>query len=351
MLTYHRSTVRAGVLARPVVGVSRRRRVLQENVLAYVFVLPAIVVILIFQFLPGFAAVYMSLFRWDIVQGTFRGLDNYATVLAGSRAEEFWQSLSVTFTYTLITVPVEIVVSLVLAYLLFQKMRGRGIYRTLYYLPYITSAIAASVIFNWLMNPNYGLFNTVLGLVGIGPQTWLDEPRGIFELIATRFGIALPDWSPFAAGSQFHQSILAGPSLALVGVSIYTIWHFIGFQVVIFLAGLGNISNEYYEAARLDGASERQLFTKITLPLLSPTTFFVATIATIGSLKAFNQIYAMTNGGPLETTKTLGYEIFHVFFQQGRIDLGAAMAVLLTVIILLFTAFQFRVAERRVHYG
>jgi len=351
VLTYHRSTVRAGVLARPAVGISRRRRVLQENILAYVFVLPAIVVILIFQFLPGFAAVYMSLFRWDIVQGTFRGLDNYATVLTGSRAEEFWQSLSVTFTYTLITVPVEIVVSLVLAYLLFQKMRGRGVYRTLYYLPYITSAIAASVIFNWLMNPNYGFFNTVLGFVGIGPQTWLDEPRGIFELIATRFGIALPDWSPFAVGSQFHQSILAGPSLALVGVSIYTIWHFIGFQVVIFLAGLGNISNEYYEAARLDGASERQLFTKITLPLLSPTTFFVATIATIGSLKAFNQIYAMTNGGPLETTKTLGYEIFHVFFQQGRIDLGAAMAVLLTVIILLFTAFQFRVAERRVHYG
>jgi len=272
-------------------------------------------------------------------------------VLVGARAEEFWQSLSVTLTYTVITVPVEIVLSLVLAYLLFQKMRGRGIYRTLYYLPYITSVIAASVIFNWLMNPSYGLFNTVLGFVGIGPQQWLDEPRGVIELIAGSFGWTLPDWSPFAAGSQFRQSILAGPSLALVGVSIYTIWHYIGFQVVIFLAGLGNISNEYYEAARLDGASERQIFTKITLPLLSPTTFFVATIATIGSLKAFNQIYAMTNGGPLETTKTLGYEIFHVFFQQGRIDLGAAMAVLLTVIILGFTVFQFRVAERRVHYG
>ena len=338
-------------MTRPAVGATRRRRIVQENILAYAFVLPAIVVILIFQFLPGFAAVYMSLFRWDIVQGPFRGLDNYVTVLTGSRAEEFWQSLSVTFTYTLITVPVEIAVSLILAYLLFQKMRGRGVYRTLYYMPYITSAIAASVIFNWLMNPNYGFFNTVLELVGIGPQRWLDEPRGIFELIGSRFGVALPDWSPFAADSQFHQSIIAGPSLALVGVAIYTIWHFIGFQVVIFLAGLGNISNEYYEAARLDGASERQLFTKITLPLLSPTTFFVATIATIGSLKAFNQIYAMTNGGPLETTKTLGYEIFHVFFQQGRIDLGAAMAVILTVIILLFTLFQFRVAERRVHYG
>ena len=338
-------------MTRPATGAARRRRILGENVLAYAFVLPAMGVILIFQFLPGFAAVYMSLFRWDIVQGAFRGLDNYQTVLVGARAEEFWQSLSVTLTYTVITVPVEIVLSLVLAYLLFQKMRGRGIYRTLYYLPYITSVIAASVIFNWLMNPSYGLFNTLLGFVGIGPQQWLDEPRGIIELIAGSFGWTLPDWSPFAAGSQFHQSILAGPSLALVGVSIYTIWHYIGFQVVIFLAGLGNISNEYYEAARLDGASERQIFTKITLPLLSPTTFFVATIATIGSLKAFNQIYAMTNGGPLETTKTLGYEIFHVFFQQGRIDLGAAMAVLLTVIILGFTVFQFRVAERRVHYG
>jgi multiple sugar transport system permease protein len=338
-------------MARPAIGATRRRRILTENLLAYALVLPAIVIVLIFQFLPGFAAVYMSLFRWDIVQGAFRGLDNYQTVLVGGRAEEFWQSLSVTLTYTLITVPIEIVVSLVLAYLLFQKMRGRGIYRTLYYLPYITSVIAAAVIFNWLMNPSYGLFNTLLGFVGIGPQTWLDEPRGVIELIAGSFGVTLPDWSPFPVGSQFRQSILAGPSLALVGVSIYTIWHYIGFQVVIFLAGLGNISNEYYEAARLDGASERQIFTKITLPLLSPTTFFVATIATIGSLKAFNQIYAMTNGGPLETTKTLGYEIFHVFFQQGRIDLGAAMAVLLTLMILAFTVFQFRVAERRVHYG
>lgn len=316
-------------------GATRRRRILAENLLAYSFLLPAFAILLVFHFLGGFAALYMSLFRWDIVQGPFRGLDNYVTVLAGSRAEEFWHSLSVTVTYALITVPLEVLISLVLATLLFQKMRGRGIYRTLYYLPYITSVIAAAVIFNWLMNPNYGLFNSILELVGIGPQRWLDEPRGLFELLS---GGRLAGWAQ-------------GPSLALVGVSIFTIWHYVGFQVVIFLAGLGNISAEYYEAARLDGASERQVFTKITLPLLSPTTFFVATIATIGALKAFNQIYAMTNGGPLETTRTLGYEIFHVFFQQGRIDLGAAMAVLLTVLILAFTVFQFRVAERRVHYG
>jgi multiple sugar transport system permease protein len=319
----------------PAAGVSRRRRILAENLLAYAFLFPAMGILLVFHFAGGFAAVGMSLFKWDIVPGAFRGLDNYQTVLLGARAEEFWHSLSVTLTYTLITVPIEIVVSLLLAYLLFQKMRGRAVYRTLYYLPYITSVIAAGVIFNWLMNPNYGFFNQILDLVGIGPQRWLDEPRGLFELVS---GGRLAGWAQ-------------GPSLALVGVSLFTIWHFIGFQVVIFLAGLGNISTEYYEAARLDGASERQIFWRITLPLLSPTTFFVATIATIGALKAFNQIYVMTNGGPLETTRTLGYEIFHVFFQQGRIDLGAAMAVLLTIIILLFTLFQFRIAERRVHYG
>ena len=322
-------------MTRPASGSLRRRRILAENLLAYAFLLPAVVILLVFHFAGGFVAIYMSLFRWDIVQGAFRGLDNYQTVLLGSRAEEFWHSLSVTLTYALVTVPLEIVISLVLAYLLFQKMRGRGIYRTLYYLPYITSLIAAAVIFNWLMNPSYGFFNTILEAVGIGPQRWLDEPRGLFELLS---GGRLSGWAE-------------GPSLALVGVSIFTMWHFIGFQVVIFLAGLGNISTEYYEAARLDGANERQIFTKITLPLLSPTTFFVATIATIGALKAFSQIYIMTNGGPLDTTKTLGYEIFHVFFQQGRIDLGATMAVLLTVIILLFTLFQFRIAERRVHYG
>jgi len=305
---------------------------------AYLFLLPAVAVLLVFHFLPAFAAVYMSLFKWDIIQGAFKGLDNYATVLTGARSEEFWHSLTVTLTYTAITVPFEVVISLILASLLFQKMRGRGLYRTLYYLPYVTATVAAAVIFNWLMNPAYGFFNALLENIGIGPQRWLDEPRGLFELVAGAAGIVLPSWA-------------AGPSLALVGVAIFTIWKFIGFQVVIFLAGLGNISTEFYEAARLDGASERQIFTKITLPLLSPTTFFVATVATIGALKAFNQVYIMTNGGPIDTTRVLGYEIFKVFFQQGRIDLGATMAVLLTIIILLFTLFQFRIAERRVHYS
>ena len=155
-------------MTRPAASATRRRRNAAENALAYAFILPAMLILLVFHFAGGFAAVGMSLFKWDIVPGAFRGLDNYQTVLVGARAEEFWHSLSVTVTYTLITVPLEIGISLILAYLLFQKMRGRGIYRTLYYLPYVTATVAAAVIFNWLMNPTYGFFNALIENIGIG---------------------------------------------------------------------------------------------------------------------------------------------------------------------------------------
>jgi multiple sugar transport system permease protein len=321
-------------------GAPRRRRFPIETAQAWLFLLPAILIIGIFKVLPAFGALYLSLFRWDIVQGPFRGLENYADWLWANptRAEAFWRSLSTTFTYVLITVPIEIGLAIVLAYILFQKMRARGVYRTLYYLPYITSVVAAAVVFNWLFHPQYGLVNQLIGYIGIGPQQWLDEPDGVFSLIASGVGVTLPEWA-------------AGPSLALVVVAIFTIWHFVGYQVVIFLAGLSNISPEYYEAARLDGASERQLFTKITFPLLSPTTFFVFTVASIGALRSFESIYILTNGGPLDTTRVVTMLVFRTFFQQGQIGLGAALAFILTVIILIFTLIQFRILGRRVQYG
>ena len=218
--------------------------------------------------------------------------------------------------------------------------RGRGIYRTIYYLPYVTSFVAAAAIFFWVFHPTYGLVNDLVGVFGIGPQRWLDEPRGIFELAGSAIGATLPAW-------------LAGPSLALVVLSLVTIWHFLGYQIVIFLAGLSNISNEYYEAARLDGASERQLFTKITLPLLSPTTFFVFTVASIGVLRSFDSVYVLTGGtgGPLDTTRTVTLLVFKTAFQQAQFGLGAALAFILTMIILLFTLIQFRILGRRVFYG
>jgi multiple sugar transport system permease protein len=321
---------------------SPRRRLPMEAIQAWLFLLPAVVILGVFQIFPAIAAFYMSLFKWDVVQGSFRGLGNYTDWLYDNsiRSPDFWRSLSTTFTFVIFTVPAEIALSLVLAYLLFQKMRGRGIYRTIYYLPYVTSFVAAAAIFFWVFHPTYGLVNDLVGIFGIGPQRWLDEPRGIFEMAGSAIGATLPAW-------------LAGPSLALVVLSLVTIWHFLGYQIVIFLAGLSNISNEYYEAARLDGASERQLFTKITLPLLSPTTFFVFTVASIGVLRSFDSVYVLTSGtgGPLDTTRTVTLLVFKTAFQQAQFGLGAALAFILTLVILLFTLIQFRVLGRRVNYG
>ncbi len=317
----------------------RQRRVFLEHLQAYAFVLPALAVLAMFHVLPAFAALAMSTMRWGVVPERFVGIDNYVQILdpAGLRFGEFMNSIAVTAWYVLLTVPVEMAVGLLVAYVLFQKVYARFAYRTVYFLPYITSTVAASVVFLWIFNQNYGLLNWFIELIGIGPQKWLQEPTGVFELAGAAIGLELTGW-------------LGGPSLALVGVAIFTVWHFVGLHVVIFMAGLANISREYYEAARIDGANERQIFFGITLPLLAPTTFFVLIIATIGAMRAFNPIYVLTQGGPLDTTKTLGMEIFQTFFQRANIGVGAAMAFILVGLILALTFVQFRVVGRRVHY-
>lgn len=331
-----------GAIATGQRAASRRRRFVIENLQAYLFLLPAFAVLLVFKIYPAVIALFISVYRCNVfcpfTASDFRGLQNYADILFGSRAETFWRSVSTTFTYAAITIPFEIAFGLVIAYILFQKIRGRAIYRTIYYLPYVTATVAAAAIFEWVFHPQYGLVNEVLGLVGMGPFSFLQEPDGIFQMMGSRFDLPVPDWA-------------AGPSLALTTVAIFSIWHFLGFQIVIFLGGLGNIPEQYYEAAKLDGATQRQLFTKITLPLLSPQIFFVFTIASIGVLRAFNEIYVLTNGGPLDTTRTVTMNVFRTFFQQGQIGTGSAMGVLLTLIILAFTLIQFQVLERRVQYG
>jgi multiple sugar transport system permease protein len=311
----------------------------RAGAMPFLFLFPAMALLAVFKVFPALFAIYISFFRWDVIQGAFRGLDNYADILwaNSSRAEAFWRAMSTTFTYAVITIPIEIAFALVIAYVLFQKLRGRSFYRTAYYLPYVTSTVAAATVFVWIFHPQFGLLNAALGLIGIEGLTWLQEPDGVFAMLGRAAGVQVPD-------------LLAGPSLALVSIAMFSIWHFLGFQIVIFLGGLGNIPEQYYEAAKLDGASQRQLFTKITLPLLTPQIFFVFTIATIGVLRAFNEIYVLTNGGPLDTTRTVSLLVFRTFFQQGQIGLGSALGVILTIVILAFTVIQFRILERRVVY-
>ncbi|MBE2266586.1 MAG: sugar ABC transporter permease, partial [Anaerolinea sp.] len=188
------------------------------------------------------------------------------------------RSFGITVMFALGTVPFQLAIGLVLAYLLFQKIKARSFFRVVYFLPYIMPFVATSIVFNQIFSQRPGsLANHALGFFGIPDQRWLLEARGIVEVI---FGANVPD-------------ILAGPSLALIVIMIYTVWTYIGYDTAVFLAGLGNISGELYEAARIDGASGWSIFRYITLPLLSPTTFFLSLIAVIGTFQAFTQIWIM----------------------------------------------------------
>lgn len=320
---------------------AHRKRYLRETLIAYLFLLPAGLIIFTFHLLPVFYAFYISLHKWILVKGSFLGLGNFIKVF---KDPDFYQSLQVTVYYVLGTVPLTIIFSLFIAYLLFQKIRGLSVFRTLYFLPYIVSAVAAGAVWTWIFNPRFGPLNMVLGAIGISSQKWLLEPRGIFELIGRSFGVALPSWA-------------AGPSEALVAIMVFAIWQVMGFDIVVFLAGLGSIPNELYEAARIDGANGWQLFRRITVPMLSPTTFFVMIISIIGSFQAFNHIYVMTTasagtlGGPLGTTSTLTIYMFRQFWDNQNMGYGAALAFVLFAIILMLTVLQNQILEKRVHYN
>ena len=331
----------AGLVKRQGAAITaHQKRYLRQSLIAYLFLLPA-GIIFGFHILPVFYAFYISLHKWILVKGPFIGLGNFTRAF---KDPNFYQSLQVTLFYVIGTVPLTIIASLFIAYLLFQKIRGLSVFRTFFFLPYIVSAVAAGAVFAWLFNPRFGPVNTILEFFGLPGQKWMLEPRGIFELMGQGLGVTLPAWA-------------AGPSLALITIMIFAIWQIMGFDIVVFLAGLGAIPNELYEAARIDGASGWQLFRHITIPMLSPTTFFILMISIIGSFQAFNHIYVMTTasagtvGGPLGTTTTLTIYMFRVFWDNQNMGYGSALAFVLFGIILVLTVIQNRVLERRVHYG
>lgn len=322
----------------PDVGRARRkprldRRKLRQTPLALLFLAPALAVIGLFHFFPIFYAFYLSLRNYTITDHGLVWFKNYGDAL---HSKIFWGSLANTVFYVLGTVPVTMAIACGLAYLLFQKVRFLGIFRTLYFLPYVTSSVAAASIWLWIFNPREGVANTLLGYIGIGHQRWTQEPRGVFQLL-------------FSAAHLHIPGLLQGPSLALVAVMVLTIWQQVGFQVVIFLVGLGSIPGETYEAARMDGASERQLFLRITLPLLGPTFAFLSIISTIYAFQAFNEIYIMSGnsnvggaGGPLGKTQTVMVNVFNQFQVRHQLGYGSAIAFILFVIIMTLTLLQSR---------
>lgn len=309
------------------------RRAVNEALLALLFLAPALVLFLAFTFFPiGFGFV-ISLHNWRVGPREFVGLGNYARALAGG--SEFWSSLVATLTYSALAVPIQLTLALALAYLLFQKVRGKALFRVVMFLPWVTSTVATAAVWARLYSPDIGLINGALKALGLQPMRWLLEDKGIFTLMARDWGLPIPAW-------------LTGPSLAMISVVIYTTWVFVGYNMTLFLAGLGNIPPEMYEAAKIDGANGWQLFRYITWPLLSPTTFFVVLITVIGTLKAFNHIWVMTQGE--NGTQTASILIYRQFYEFQRAGYASALAFLLSGVILLATLIQNRIAAQRVHY-
>jgi multiple sugar transport system permease protein len=237
--------------------------------------------------------------------------------------------------YSLGTVPLQIIIGMVLAYMLFQKVRGRTLFRIVYFLPYIMPWIATSIVFRLLFsNRAMSPANQFIGNFGIVPQKWLLEPTGVFELMIP----GLPD-------------LLAGPGLALVVIMIYGIWTYMGYDAVVFLAGLGGISPELYEAARIDGANKWHEFRYITFPLLSPTTFYLVMIAVIGTFQAFTQIYIMRTPAASRAVDVVSLYVYDTVSTNNQLGYGSALAIVLFAVILILTLVQSRLLGRRVFYG
>lgn len=278
------------------------------------YLAPAAIILIIFVFYPLVRSIYLSLFETDFMAQPifFTGLDQYKELLSAPR---FYESLKVTFLFTIYTVPLALIVAIPVALLGNLRVRGITVYRTIFISSIAVSTAIASVIWTWMFAPTTGVTNDILRLLGIAPIRWLQDP-----------------------------------GLALIAVSIATVWKGLGLNVLFLLAGLQSVPEELLEAARIDGANNWRVFRRITLPLLSPTIFFLLVVGTIDAFRSFAQIHIMTQGGPLRSTSILVYSIYRAAFINFRFSYASTQAVTLFLIVLALTLIQLRVGEKRVHY-
>jgi multiple sugar transport system permease protein len=304
----------------------------------YLYLLPAFIIILVFRLIPIILSFIVSFFEWTVTgAGEFIGFENYAIMM---KDKEFWQSLLNTFYLVIFVVPISLILSLLFATLLNSIEKLKSFFRSVYFVPTVTSMVAISIVWKIIFNQQTGLANYFLAKIGLDPLGWLAESRGIFQLMFAGLGIEIPSWA-------------GGPSLALFSIIIVTIWKGIGYNTIIYLAGLQNIPNVYYEAADIDGAGKIKQFFKITWPLISPTTYYVLMMTTIVTFQVFSQIYLMTGppvGGPLGTTKVIVYFLFDKGFgESNNLSYASAIALVLFAIILGLTLLQKKL-EKKVHY-
>lgn len=285
------------------------------------FLLPSLIGMLIFSLLPLIISGLISLTNWNgldkltdpnFFQEHFVGFENYAKILT---TPEFWRTLGNTAEYIILYIPFMLAASLLVAYLLSQPRKGIGALRVIYYIPVLTSWVAASLIWKSVLSPQYGALNGILEIFGIEGPGWLTDEK----------------W--------------AMPAIVLVSV-----WKDMGFFGLILLSGIVGINKTYYEAASIDGANGWTKFIKITLPLLTPSIFYVLIVGMINAFQLFPQIMIMTGGGPNGATQVMVERIYNYGFRYYRMGYAAAFSWILFVIIMVFTAIQMKGQERWVHY-
>jgi multiple sugar transport system permease protein len=285
-----------------------------EHVSGWLFTLPAAILIGVFGLLPIAWAALLSLQNNDLLTTpTYVGAENYRTLW---HDPVFRSSVHRTIVYTLLFVPLSVGGALALALLLNARIHLSWFYRTAIFIPVATSTVATGIIFNWLLEPTYGVANYLLGEVGLGPY-------GFFQ----------------------------DPDQALYSVVAMTVWGWLGFDVIVYMAALQGIPQDLVEAARLDGAGRWATFRHVVLPLLGPATLFLIVWSTINALQVFDEIYVTTRGGPLQSTTVLVYYIYNEAFQFFHAGYAAAVAEVLFGITLLFSLLQLWLGNRRVHYS
>jgi multiple sugar transport system permease protein len=236
---------------------------------------------------------------------------------------------------------------LLLAVMLDQRFKGRQFFRVVFLLPYIVPTVASASIFSVLLSLRPQSFaNQLIGLFGAQPLEWLGERDGIMSMI---FGWGSGEVATTVA--EYWQTWTQGPALALVSIMFFNYWVYIGYYALIYSNGLANIPRQLYEAAEVDGAKKRTVLFRITVPLLSPTTFFLTLLGVIGTFKSFNSIFVLRNEATGGATDTMSIQIFYTFFRRAQFGNAAAQALILFALVLGLTFLQRRLMERRVHYG
>lgn len=286
----------------------------KESLIWIIFILPATIPLIVFWIIPMFYSGYVSFTNWDFMSPTYKivGLANYIKLF---KDKEFYRVLFNTFYFTLGSLIPTIIGGLVFAILLNKKMRGIKLYRTILFSPWITPTVAVSIVWSWIFEPRVGLANFILSKIHIAALPWLQSEK----------------W-------------------AMPAVLIVTIWKGLGWTMVFYLEALQKVPKELNEAAEIDGANRFQNFVNVTMPMISPTTFFLVIMTSINSLQAYDQIQVLTQGGPAGSTRTILYMYYQEAFQNFNVGKAAAVAMVIVFITIVLSLIQFVASKRWVHY-